>query len=123
MRKMILAATLAALPALAHHGWSEYDSSRPLTLTGKVVASGYEHPHGHIRLEAPGKTWLVILAPPSRMESRGLPAISRARPHPSFRKRMMPISMRLPPALATLIRRCATILPSPSGPGGFAANI
>lgn len=37
------------------------------------MASGYEHPHGHIRLEAPGKTWHVVLAPPSRMEARGLP--------------------------------------------------
>jgi len=36
------------------------------------VASGYEHPHGHVRLEAPGKTWNVVLAPPSRMERRGL---------------------------------------------------
>ena len=62
----------AALPALAHHGWSEYDASKPLKLTGKVVASGYEHPHGHVKLEAPGKTWMVILAPPSRMENRGL---------------------------------------------------
>jgi hypothetical protein len=26
-----------------------------------------------VRLETPGKTWLVVLAPPSRMESRGLP--------------------------------------------------
>jgi len=74
MRKYWMAVALAAaLPALAHHGWSEYDSSKPLTLTGKVAASGYEHPHGHIRLEVPGKTWLVILAPPSRMEARGLP--------------------------------------------------
>jgi hypothetical protein len=62
-----------ALPALAHHGWSEYDATKPLTFTGKIVESGYEHPHGHIRLETPGKTWLVILAPPSRMENRGLP--------------------------------------------------
>jgi hypothetical protein len=68
-----LAATIA-LPALAHHGWSEYDATKPLTFTGKIVESGYEHPHGHIRLETPGKTWLVILAPPSRMENRGLPA-------------------------------------------------
>jgi hypothetical protein len=65
---------LLAVPAfaLAHHGWSEYDSSKPLKLTGKVLASGYEHPHGHIRFQAPGKTWNVILAPPSRMENRGL---------------------------------------------------
>jgi hypothetical protein len=76
-----IAATLvlAALPAAAHHGWSEYDSTKPLTLTGKVLESGYEHPHGHIRLQAPDKTWLVILAPPSRMENRGLPAAGIAR--------------------------------------------
>jgi hypothetical protein len=63
-----------ALPAaaLAHHGWSEYDSTRLLKLSGKVVDSGYEHPHGYIRLETPDKTWLCVLAPPSRMESRGL---------------------------------------------------
>ena len=36
--------------------------------------AGYEHPHGYIKLEAPGKTWLVVLAPPSRMENRGLTA-------------------------------------------------
>lgn len=62
-----------ALPTFAHHGWSEYDATKPLTFTGKILDSGYEHPHGHIRLETPGKTWLVILAPPSRMENRGLP--------------------------------------------------
>lgn len=55
-----------------HHGWSEYDSSQGLKLTGKVLDSGYEHPHGHVRLQAPGKTWHVVLAPPSRMERRGL---------------------------------------------------
>ncbi|HKA38256.1 MAG TPA: DUF6152 family protein [Burkholderiales bacterium] len=58
--------------AWAHHGWSEYDSSKPLTLTGVVKESGYEHPHGHVRLDTPGKTWNVVLAPPSRMERRGL---------------------------------------------------
>lgn len=60
-------------PANAHHGWSEYDTAKALKLTGKIVESGYEHPHGHVRFEAPGKTWTVTLAPPSRMENRGLP--------------------------------------------------
>jgi hypothetical protein len=75
MNRRTLLAALAAVPAvaLAHHGWSEYDSSKLLTLSGKIVEAGYEHPHGYIRLEAPGKTWLCVLAPPSRMESRGLP--------------------------------------------------
>ena len=68
----LAAATLAGT-ALAHHGWSEYDSSKELKLTGKIVESGYEHPHGHVRLETPGKTWLCVLAPPTRMENRGLP--------------------------------------------------
>ncbi|MGH7388317.1 MAG: DUF6152 family protein [Candidatus Rokuibacteriota bacterium] len=71
-----IAAVLVAMvaPAAAHHGWSGYDSSQTLTLTGVIRESGYEHPHGYVRLELPGKTWLVVLAPPSRMERRGLPA-------------------------------------------------
>ena len=68
------ALALSAAGAVAHHGWSGYDSAKTLTLTGVIRESGYEHPHGHVRLEAPGKTWLVVLAPPSRMERRGLPA-------------------------------------------------
>ena len=72
-RKLLVTLALAALPALAHHGWSEYDQTRPVKLTGKILESGYEHPHGHVRLETPGKTWQVVLAPPSRMEARGLP--------------------------------------------------
>jgi hypothetical protein len=74
MKRLAVSAVLAAVPvfALGHHGWSEYDSSKVLKLTGKIVESGYEHPHGHVRLETPGKTWNVVLAPPSRMERRGL---------------------------------------------------
>jgi hypothetical protein len=73
MRRLIIACALAApAPVLAHHGWSEYDSSKVLKLTGRIVESGYEHPHGHVRLETPAKTWNVVLAPPSRMERRGL---------------------------------------------------
>jgi Family of unknown function (DUF6152) len=60
-------------PATAHHGWSGYDSSQELAVTGTIQESGYEHPHGYVRLQAPGKTWVVVLAPPSRMERRGLP--------------------------------------------------
>jgi hypothetical protein len=60
-------------PVAAHHGWSGYDSTKVMTLTGTIQESGYEHPHGYIRLAVPEKTWLVVLAPPSRMENRGLP--------------------------------------------------
>ena len=62
-----------ATPALAHHGWGGYDSAQVLTLTGTVREFSYENPHGMVRLETPDKTWLVVLAPPSRMQSWGLP--------------------------------------------------
>ena len=61
------------VPVGAHHGWSGYDATKEMTLTGTIKEAGYEHPHGHVRLEVPGKVWLVVLAPPSRMENRGLP--------------------------------------------------
>src|SRR4029453_82738 len=65
----------AALPfgALAHHGWSEYDSTTLLSLTGTIEEAGYEHPHGYVKLKTPAKTWIAVLAPPSRMENPGLP--------------------------------------------------
>ena len=68
-----LATSMMAIPASAHHGWSEYDSTQTLNLTGTIKEAGYEHPHGHILLVTPQKTWQAVLAPPSRMEARGLP--------------------------------------------------
>ncbi|SOY69063.1 Conserved Hypothetical protein, putative exported protein [Cupriavidus taiwanensis] len=65
------ALALAAVPASAHHGWSTYDETRPMTLTGKIVESHYENPHARIRIDAGGKRWLAVLAPVSRMEARG----------------------------------------------------
>jgi hypothetical protein len=74
MTRRLMLLGIVSLPAiaLAHHGWSEYDSATALKLTGKIVAYGYEHPHGHVRLETPDKTWHCVLAPPSRMDHRGL---------------------------------------------------
>ena len=76
--RTIAAATIVALSAiapgasLAHHGWSSYDSSQLLKLTGTIETSSYVNPHGSVRLKTPEKTWNVILAPPSRMLTRGL---------------------------------------------------
>jgi hypothetical protein len=59
--------------AQAHHGWSGYDASRLVTLTGTVQAASFEAPHGLLMLQADGKLWRVVLAPPSRMARRGFP--------------------------------------------------
>jgi hypothetical protein len=59
--------------ALGHHGWSGYDSGKEMTLTGTIREAGYEHPHGFVALDVSGKLWRVVLAPPTRMENRGLP--------------------------------------------------
>ncbi len=67
-----LAAAVAATTASAHHGWSEYDADKPLQLSGTIQEAGYVQPHGWVRLKAGDKTWVVVLAPPGRMESRGL---------------------------------------------------
>jgi hypothetical protein len=73
----LLGLMMSSGAALAHHGWSGYDETKPLTLTGIIRASTYEQPHGTLRLEVEKpekKTWLVVLAPPSRMQGRGLAA-------------------------------------------------
>ena len=63
---------MLAASASAHHGWSEYDAGNVLTVTGSILDAGYDNPHGFVRLKSGDRVWRVILAPPSRMESRGL---------------------------------------------------
>ncbi|MBA3507851.1 MAG: hypothetical protein H0T80_19015 [Betaproteobacteria bacterium] len=71
----MLVAAIAAGPilALAHHGWSEYDAGKTLKLTGQVTEVGYDNPHAFVKLKTADKTWVAILAPPSRLDARGLP--------------------------------------------------
>lgn len=59
--------------ALAHHGWSGYETEL-LKVDGVIEQSSYANPHGSIQLKTPEKTWLVVLAPTSRMANRGLTA-------------------------------------------------
>jgi hypothetical protein len=72
MKRLLLLSALLASTAWAHHGWSEYDTDKPLAVSGTIETSGYQQPHGFVNLKTAGKTWHVVLAPPGRMESRGL---------------------------------------------------
>lgn len=71
MLSLALAVALAPVSLLAHHGWSSYQE-KPLTVDGTITASTYANPHGTAKVEVDGKTWEVVLAPTSRMQSRGL---------------------------------------------------
>lgn len=73
-RLIAAAVLLVAAPALAHHGWSGYDSGKLVRLAGVVRAVEPGNPHAELRLKAEGKIWRIILSPPSRMQARGLPA-------------------------------------------------
>jgi len=66
------AAFLATMPlAVAHHGWSGYDNQLQ-KVTGTIEESSYSNPHGSARVKSGDRTWVVVLAPPSRMGNRGL---------------------------------------------------
>lgn len=53
--------------------WGSYDKARPQKLTGAIRASRYDREaFGSVTLEVDKKTWNVILAPPVRMDFRGL---------------------------------------------------
>jgi hypothetical protein len=57
--------------AIAHHGWSGYETDAR-KVSGTIEQMSYSNPHGSIKLKAADKTWTVILAPVNRMENRGL---------------------------------------------------
>lgn len=57
---------------VAHHGWSEYDNNKTLDLTGQIQTVSYQNPHVTIQLETKDGEWLAVLAPPLRIQRRGL---------------------------------------------------
>ena len=69
---MLAAAMLCFSFSILHHGWSSYDQKKVLNLKGEIIEYSYDNPHGMLKFKADDKTWTVVLAPPSRMQSRGL---------------------------------------------------
>jgi len=58
--------------AFAHHGWGSYDAGTVMTVENAVTALEWQNPHVHLAVNHSGESWDVVLAPPFRMESRGL---------------------------------------------------
>jgi Family of unknown function (DUF6152) len=75
--KILLAAGL--FTAASHHGWADYDTKRAFTLKGTIRTVEFVNPHVLVQVRPADdstKTWLAVLAPPSRMNRRGLPSDS-----------------------------------------------
>ena len=68
-----LAVGLVATAAFAHHGWGDYDAAKIFTIEAPVETAQPGNPHVTVTVKHAGKTWLAVLAPPSRMTTRGLP--------------------------------------------------
>ena len=67
LRRLAVAATLlaaAAVPALAHHGWS-WTEDGFFQLEGIIKAVYVGNPHATLDVDAKGETWRVELAPPA----------------------------------------------------------
>ncbi|MFN4282979.1 MAG: DUF6152 family protein [Alphaproteobacteria bacterium] len=64
--------------AVAHHGWSSYETAKVFTITGPVLELRYQNPHGELWLDHGGKRWTITLAPTTRMSARGLSAADLA---------------------------------------------
>lgn len=76
---LLVIGLLIGVTAWAHHGWSSYDASKTMTVTEPLAEVRYRNPHAEVEVELEGKRWLIILAPISRMESRGLPSDALAK--------------------------------------------
>ena len=69
----ILAFSIAALPALAHHGWAG-NLDEEFELSGTVETGvSLAGPHGTMKIkDADGKVWDITLAPAARTSGAGL---------------------------------------------------
>ncbi len=63
---------LAPAAAQAHHGWSSYQESEPVTISGPLRDVVWGNPHGSAKMTWQDTEWDVVLAPVSRMNARGL---------------------------------------------------
>jgi len=66
-----------AAPVLAHHSFSgEYDSTKPVTLTGKVTKVEWTNPHARFYIDVKGDdgkmtNWNLELASPNVLKRQG----------------------------------------------------
>ena len=69
---LILALLLCLSFTILHHGWSEYDQTKPQDFKTTIEESIYENPHVLAKVKYKKEPITVFLAPTTRMTDRGL---------------------------------------------------
>jgi hypothetical protein len=69
---LILAILLCLSFTVMHHGWADYDQTKPTDFPTKIEESIYENPHVLAKVKYNKELITVFLAPTSRMTDRGL---------------------------------------------------
>jgi hypothetical protein len=70
-----LAASIVAVPALAHHGFGRFDNSRMVELEGTLTGIDFVNPHAYMYFDAPQADGSVL---PMRCEMRAATVLRRS---------------------------------------------
>ena len=52
---LVVAVTVAATPALAHHSFTMFDMTKRVTLMGTLTSFEWTNPHAYIEIDVPGE--------------------------------------------------------------------
>ncbi|MCE7059815.1 DUF6152 family protein [Dyadobacter sp. CY343] len=76
LKTFALALTVVSLVSFTvlHHGWADYDQTKPADFKTKIEEAVYENPHVLAKVKYKKDVITVFLAPTSRMTDRGLTA-------------------------------------------------
>ena len=71
-----IGAAIVAAPAIAHHSFAMFDTTRRVTLAGTVTAFEWTNPHAYIELDVPDEKgaithWSIELGSPSILMQGG----------------------------------------------------
>lgn len=72
----LAAALLLAVPGVAHHSFTMFDTSKQITITGTVTEFQWTNPHSYIEIDVPDangamKHWSIEMGSPSILQQSG----------------------------------------------------
>jgi hypothetical protein len=73
---VLAAAIMVAIPVLAHHSFTMFDTAKVITITGTVTDFQWTNPHSYIEIDVPDesgaiKHWAIEMGSPSILQQSG----------------------------------------------------